>query len=81
MITDLETHIASPDLVIAWGCLLTFNTIIVILTAHQSYKLRDTYSKELIVIMFRDGKGAILHFVGCNNLLSRYIAFSVCSFF
>jgi len=47
-------------LVIAWGCLLTFNTIIVMLTAYQSYKLRDTFSKELIVIMFRDGT---LHFL------------------
>lgn len=46
------------DMVIAWGGLFIFNIVIFILTAYKSYKLRGAYSKELIVIMFRDGENA-----------------------
>lgn len=66
------------DMVIAWGCLFIFNIVIFILTAYKSYKLRGAYSKELIVIMSRDGENAdYLTLLRNTNLTNRNSLFLV----
>ncbi|KAI0375040.1 hypothetical protein BV20DRAFT_934734 [Pilatotrama ljubarskyi] len=71
-----DQYVSAPDLTLAWGAMLWFDTTIFVLTLVQALRMRRHFPGGLLEIMFRDGSFSILRIMLAANV-SNIITFMV----